>query len=110
KRRAAIFVSEIEDDKCNVYIYQDFKIQKTFVGTTPYDVWKNSGYIQKFSGKELFGLEDQVTLQKLSKLRIPQCAPHEWSNFKLMNKLYEYHLQRRTFANIEWYKLFVRWD
>ena len=27
-----------------------------------------------------------------------------------MNKLYEYHLQHRTFANIEWYKLFVRWD
>ncbi|CAB4492779.1 unnamed protein product [Rhizophagus irregularis] len=110
KKRAAIFVSEIKDDKCYIYIYQDFKIQKTFVGTTPDDVWKNSGYIQKFSGKELFGLEDQITLQKLNKLRIPQCAPHEWNNFKLMKKLYEYHLQRQTFAKIEWYKLFVRWD
>ncbi|CAB5124315.1 unnamed protein product [Rhizophagus irregularis] len=110
KKRAAIFVSEIKDDKCYIYIYQDFKIQKTFVGTTPDDVWKNSGYIQKFSGKELFGLEDQITLQKLNKLRIPQCASHEWNNFKLMKKLYEYHLQRQTFAKIEWYKLFVRWD
>ncbi|CAB5217189.1 unnamed protein product [Rhizophagus irregularis] len=110
KKRAAIFVSEIEDDKCYIYIYQDFKIQKTFVRTTPDDIWKNSNYIQKFSGKELFGLEDQITLQKLNKLRIPQCASHEWSNFKLMKKLYEYHLQRQTFAKIEWYKLFVRWD
>ncbi|GES75262.1 hypothetical protein GLOIN_2v1834394 [Rhizophagus clarus] len=110
KKRAAIFVSEIDDDKCYVYIYQDFKIQKTFVGTTPDDVWKNSGFIQKFSGKELFGLEDQVTLQKLNNLRVPQCVSREWSNFKLMNKLYKYHLQHRTFANIEWYKLFIRWN
>jgi len=71
KKRAAIFVSEIEDDKCYIYIYQDFKIQKTFEGTTPDDVWKKTSYFQKFSGKELFGLEDQVTLQKLSKLRVP---------------------------------------
>ncbi|CAB4437196.1 unnamed protein product [Rhizophagus irregularis] len=63
--RVAIFVSEIEDNKCFVYIYQDFKIQKSFVRITPDDVWKNSGFIQKFSGKELFGLKDQVILQKL---------------------------------------------
>ncbi|GES95587.1 hypothetical protein GLOIN_2v326913 [Rhizophagus clarus] len=31
KKRAAIFVSKIDDDKCYVYIYQDFKIQKTFL-------------------------------------------------------------------------------
>ncbi|CAB4376555.1 unnamed protein product [Rhizophagus irregularis] len=42
KKRAAIFVSEIKDDKCYIYIYQDFKIQKTFVETTPDDIWKNS--------------------------------------------------------------------
>ncbi|UZO23826.1 uncharacterized protein OCT59_016156 [Rhizophagus irregularis] len=73
KKRAAIFVSEIKDDKCYIYIYQDFKIQKTFVGTTPDDIWKNSGYIQKFSGKELFGLEDQITLQKLNKWDQNEC-------------------------------------
>ena len=110
KKRSTMFVSEINDNKCYVNVYQDLELQETFVGNTPDDVWKDSGYIQKFSGKELFGLEDQVTLQKLSKLRIPQCAPHQWSNFKLMNKLYEYHLQHRTFAKIDWYKLFVRWN
>jgi hypothetical protein len=109
KKRQAIFVSEIENNNCYIHIYQDFKLQKTFVGATPDDVWKNSGYIQKFSGKQLFGLEDQVTLQKLRKLRIPQCASNEWRNFKLMNKLYEYHLHRQT-SNIKWYNLFVRWD
>ncbi|RIA95506.1 hypothetical protein C1645_816598 [Glomus cerebriforme] len=106
----AIFVFEIEDDKCYIHIYQDFKIQKTFVESTSDNVKKNSNYIQKFSAKELFGLEDQITLQKLNKLCISQYVSHEWNNFKLMNKLYEYHLQYQTFADIEWYKLFVRWD
>ena len=42
-------------------------------------------------------------------MRVPQCFSHEWSNFKLMKKLYEYHLSRRTF-NVKWYNLFVRWN
>ena len=58
KKRSTIFVSEIIDNKCYVHIYQDFELQKTFVGDTPDDVWKNSGFIQKSSGKQLFGLED----------------------------------------------------
>jgi hypothetical protein len=110
KKCPAIFVSEIKDNKCYIHIYQDFKLQKTFVGTTPNDVWKNSGYIQKFLGKQLFGLEDQITQQKLYNIRIPQCASHEWKNFKLMKKLYEYHLWRQTSINIEWYNLFVKWN
>ena len=110
KKRSAIFVSEIKDDKCYIYIYQDFNLQKTFVGATPDDVWKDSGYIQKFSGKQLFGLEDPITQQKLYDLRVPQCFSHEWSNFKLMKKLYEYHLLRRISTNIKWYDLFVKWD
>ncbi|RGB23972.1 hypothetical protein C1646_676728 [Rhizophagus diaphanus] len=110
KKRPAIFVSEIIDNKCYVHIYQDFELQETFVGDTPDDVWKNSGFIQKFLGKQLFGLEDQVTLQKLSKLCILHCTSQEWSNFNLMKKLYEYHLQRRTSANVKWYNLFIRWN
>lgn len=109
KKRPAIFVSKIEDNKCHICIYQDFKLQKTFVEATPNDVWKNSGFIQKFSGMKLFGLEDEVTLQKLNKIHVPQCASHKWDNFNLMKKLYEYHLRRRT-SNIEWYNLFVKWN
>ncbi|RIA83698.1 hypothetical protein C1645_833382 [Glomus cerebriforme] len=78
KKRSAIFVSEIEDNKCYIHIYQDFKLQKTFVNTIPDAVWKNSGYIRKFSGRQLFGLEDEITLQKLQKIFVPQCASHEW--------------------------------
>ncbi|CAB4410648.1 unnamed protein product [Rhizophagus irregularis] len=109
KKRPAIFVSKIEDNKCHICIYQDFKLQKIFVEATPNDVWKNSGFIQKFSGIQLFGLEDEVTLQKLVKIHVPQCASHEWDNFNLMKKLYEYHLRRRT-SSIEWYNLFAKWN
>ena len=46
KKRSTMFVSEINDDKCYVNVYQDFELQETFVGDTPDDVWKNLGYIQ----------------------------------------------------------------
>ncbi|PKK67319.1 hypothetical protein RhiirC2_783673 [Rhizophagus irregularis] len=69
-----IFIYGLGLSTCSDWNQVDFKIQKTFVETTSDDVWKNSNYIQKFSGKELFGLEDQITLQKLNKLRIPQCT------------------------------------
>ncbi|CAB4473438.1 unnamed protein product [Rhizophagus irregularis] len=95
----------------------DYEIFIYGLGSSTRSDWNQAGNGYKSSiihtykkRKELFGLEDQITLQKLNKLRIPQCAPHEWNNFKLMKKLYEYHLQRQTFAKIEWYKLFVRWD
>ena len=110
KKRSSMFVSEISNNKCYINIYQDFEIQKTFVGDTSDDVWKNSGYIQNYSGKQLFGLENQATLQILPKLHIPQCTPLEWRDFSLMKQLYEYHLQRRTPSNIKWYNLFVRWS
>ncbi|RHZ54903.1 hypothetical protein Glove_421g102 [Diversispora epigaea] len=109
-KRQAIFVSEIENDKCFIHIYQDFKLHKTFSGNTPNEVWKNSGFIQKYSGKQLFGLEDQIIQQKLNKFRIPRCLPHEWKNFDLMNNLYQYHLRRQSLANINWYNLFIRWN
>jgi hypothetical protein len=64
------------------------------VGVTPDDVWKKSRFIQKSSGRQLFGLEDQVTQQKLYNHRVPQCFSHEWDNFGLMNSLFEYHLRR----------------
>ncbi|GBC10581.1 hypothetical protein RclHR1_09740006 [Rhizophagus clarus] len=100
KKRAAIFISEIDDNKCYVYIYQDFKIQKIFVGTTPDDVWKNSGFIQKFSGKELFGLKDQITLQKLNNLRILQCVFREWELNSELKLLYppEYQFSDRELS------------
>ncbi|RHZ49143.1 hypothetical protein Glove_529g24 [Diversispora epigaea] len=109
-KRQAIFVSEIEDDKCFVHIYQNFKLQKSFSGNTPNDVWKDSGFIQKYSGKQLFGLEDKITQQKLQEFHIPKCLPNEWKNFEKMEKLYKYNLQRRTSANTDWYKLFIKWD
>ncbi|GBC34335.2 hypothetical protein GLOIN_2v1788841 [Rhizophagus irregularis DAOM 181602=DAOM 197198] len=80
----------------NHHLFIYFKLQKTFVEAIPNNVWKNSGFIQKFSGIQLFGLEDEVILQKLVKIHISQYASYEWDNFNLMKKLYEYHLQRQT--------------
>ncbi|GES80414.1 hypothetical protein GLOIN_2v1834394 [Rhizophagus clarus] len=61
------------------------------------------------NGIQLFGLEDKVILQKLCKIHVLQYASHEWDNFNLMKKLYEYHLRCQT-SSIEWYNLFIKWN
>ena len=67
KKRSTMFVSEINDNKCYVNVYQDLKFQETFVGNTPDDVWKNLGYIQNiqnFSG--LYSSEHQFSDRELN--------------------------------------------
>ncbi|CAG8757400.1 14009_t:CDS:1, partial [Cetraspora pellucida] len=53
-KKPAVFVSKILEDKCIIELYQDASKIKTFYGSTPFDVWKNSGFIEKFDGIELF--------------------------------------------------------
>jgi len=54
ERKQAIFVSKIENKTCKIEIYQDSKLSKIFVGTTPEEVWKKSEFLQKYHGNELF--------------------------------------------------------
>ncbi|CAG8434248.1 3253_t:CDS:2 [Diversispora eburnea] len=70
-KRQAIFISEIEDDKYLVHIYQDFKLQKHF-----------QEILQMICGKI------QVLFKtKLQEFCIPKCLPNEWNNFEIMKKI-----------------------
>src|SRR5437870_1679759 len=42
RRKAAVFVSKIEEEQCILEIYQESQICKTYTGTTPDEVWKKS--------------------------------------------------------------------
>jgi len=35
--------------------------------------------------------------------------PNDWNNQEKMKLLFDYHLRRRTLANIEWYSFFNNW-
>ncbi|RIB19271.1 hypothetical protein C2G38_2182365 [Gigaspora rosea] len=71
-----------------IFIYNiDSKLLKQFVGTTPNEVWKLFGQLQKFRGTQLFGLEDHNIQTLIRQTRIP----------------------RHTLANIEWHQFFITW-
>lgn len=43
--------------------------------------------------------------------KIPTCIPDDWNDFSLMKPVFDYHLRRRTLADIEWYKkIFLEWS
>jgi len=75
-------------------------------------VWQKTGILAKYRGTQLFGLEHQVTqmvLRQLQRSQVPSCKPSQWNDKITMNALYEYHLKRRTMANINWLDLFTQW-
>jgi len=108
-RKQAIFVSQIQENKCTLDIYQfGQKIYSFSSNISPNDVWKKSGYIQKIEGCKLFGLRDPIT-QCTIKSNVPTCSTQDWNNLEIMTSLYNYHLRRRTISKINWKFLFDKW-
>ncbi len=108
--KQALFVSKIEDSSCTLEIYQDQILKCTIKGKDPLDVWKTSGLIKKFNGNQLFGIDNHEIQSLNNQQKIPTCSPQEWKNYSTMDSLFDFHLRRRTIANIDWYQLFVKWD
>ncbi len=108
-RKASVFVSKIEKEKCILEIYQESHVCKKYVGATPDEVWKNSGFIQKYKGHQLFGLDNQEIQRILYKHRGPTCKPENWNDYQIMKTLFDYYLKRRTIANINWHNFFTSW-
>ena len=47
--------------KCIVEIYQESALIKQFIGTTPDEVWRKTGLLKKFTGTQLYGLDNPIT-------------------------------------------------
>ncbi|CAB4430071.1 unnamed protein product [Rhizophagus irregularis] len=109
--KQAIYVSKIEEDKCILEIYQDNQMKKKFEGETPIAVWKKSELMKKYNGNLLFGLENSFvqTLIHQHKVKLPICFPKNWNDYSIMKQIYNYHLKRRTIANLNWHQLFLGW-
>ena len=109
--KQALFVSKIEEDfSCTLEIYQDQILKRTIRDKNPIGVWKTSGLLKKFNGNQLFGIDNHEIQSLNIKQKIPTCSLQEWENYSIMESLFDFHLRRRTIANIDWYKLFVKWD
>lgn len=109
KQKSSLFVSTIENDSCIIEIYYKYKLVDSFEDISPVEVWKKTGYIQKYDGYQLFGLDNSIVQDSIKNHKVPKCTPNEWGNFSLIKNLYDYHLKRRSLANIEWYTFFTDW-
>ncbi|CAG8690654.1 10884_t:CDS:2, partial [Funneliformis caledonium] len=108
--KQALFVSKIEETLCTVEIYQDQKLQTTYVSNNPIDVWKNLEFIKKFNGNQLFGIDNHIIKSLNKKQKKPTCSSQEWKDDSIMKSLFDFHLKRRTIVNINWHQLFIKWD
>ncbi|CAB4470170.1 unnamed protein product [Rhizophagus irregularis] len=79
ERKQSIFVSWIEKKKCIVEIYRESALIKQFKGATPDEVWEKTGQLKKFTGTQLY------------------------------ERLFDYHVKRRTLANANWKYFFTSW-
>ncbi|RIB02582.1 hypothetical protein C2G38_2227446 [Gigaspora rosea] len=104
-----LYFSTIEDDFCAVEVHKDFEIKNRIEGSSPNEVWQKLN-IQKYTGFQLFGLDDSDVQSLIRQHHVPTCLPKNWSNYALMKFLFDYHLKRRTLADINWHSLFLKWQ
>jgi hypothetical protein len=109
KNERCIIVQKILEKTCIVEMWKDDIKKNSFEATTPNEVWNKIGILTNINGTKLFGLEHEITQSILQKNQIPTCMPNDWNNQEKMKLLFDYHLRRRTLANIEWYSLFNNW-
>jgi hypothetical protein len=108
ERKQSIFVSRIEEKKCIVEIYRDSTLIKQFIGITPDEVWQKTGQLKKFTGKQLFGLDNPIT-KNLIQQHLTKCTLYDWNNESILKWLFDYHVKRRTIANANWKLFFTNW-
>ncbi|RHZ51176.1 hypothetical protein Glove_482g7 [Diversispora epigaea] len=101
EKKQSIFGSRFEDKKCIVEIYQESVLKKQFIGKTPNKVWQQTGQLQKFTGIQLFGLDNPITKNLIQQHKIPKCTLNDWNNEDILQQLFNYHVKRRTIAIIE---------
>ncbi|EXX52655.1 uncharacterized protein OCT59_014769 [Rhizophagus irregularis] len=108
ERKQSIFVSRIEEKKCIVKIYRESALIKQFKGATPDEVWEKTGQLKKFTGTQLYGLDNPITKNLIQQHRT-QCTLNDWNDEYILERLFDYHVKRRTLANANWKYFFTSW-
>ncbi|RGB40830.1 hypothetical protein C1646_752810 [Rhizophagus diaphanus] len=86
ERKQSIFVSRIEEKKCIVEIYQESALIKQFKSTTPDEVWEKTGQLKKFTGTQLYGLDNPITKNLIQQHRT-QCTLNDWNDEYILERI-----------------------
>ncbi|RIB11452.1 hypothetical protein C2G38_2203373 [Gigaspora rosea] len=106
--KRVLYVSKIENNFCALEIYKDFNLKDRVEGSSPNEVWQRLK-IYKYTGMQLYGLENLEVQSFIRQYHIPSCLPNNWSDYALMKFFFDHHLKRRTLADINWHTLFLNW-
>ncbi|CAB4381917.1 unnamed protein product [Rhizophagus irregularis] len=132
ERKQSIFVSRIEEKKCIVEIYRESALIKQFKGAMPDEVWEKTGQLKKFTGTQLYGLDNPITKNLIQQHQTQctlndwndeyilerlfdyhqhqtQCTLNDWNDEYILERLFDYHVKRRTLANANWKYFFTSW-
>ena len=108
-KERALFFQTINDNGCSVYIYKENQLSEEFHGSDPNNVWEKIDILKEFSGVTLFGLDNSHVKEKLEQAKKLICFYSEWNNYSKMKEIFKYHLQKRTYSQVNWYLLFQKW-
>ena len=85
------------------------EVEKTYCESTSDLVWEKIfseqgtkiAKLRTFTGRVLFGIESTITQRLIQAIKIPSCSLSDWNNDVLMEKVFSYHLKRRTISNVD---------
>lgn len=117
-KKRYLFLQEFEEDVCKVTIMQKTTFENVYYGNTPDLVWERIFHEQGtkiaklmiLTGKVLFGIENTITQRLIQAIEIPSCLLSDWNNDVLTEKVFSYHLKRRTISNVNWRGFLKKWQ
>lgn len=109
--KRSLICQSIIDTQCQIDIYFQGELTCTYTGSTPTDVWNKLKILTKYDGKELFGLSDPFTIQKIKNyIDAPCCTFSEWDYIDNMIPAFEKHLKRKiSVSDLNWHQFFMGW-
>ena len=117
-KQRCLFLQEFDEDVCRVTIMYKTEVEKTYCESTPDLVWEKIfseqgtkiAKLKTFTGRVLFGIENTITQRLIQATKIPSCSLSDWDSDVLMEKVFSYHLKRRTISNVDCHKFLSKWQ
>ena len=104
------FIQKIIDNKFIIEIWYEGELLREIKKKSPNDAWRELGILNKYEGKTISGLNNNITTMILEELKTLACTSNEWEDMVLMQKIFDYYLRKKTIACIDWYNFFCQWN
>ena len=105
-KECALFFQTVNENGCSIRIYKENQLSKEFHRLDPNSIQKKIDILKEWSGVTLFSLDNSSVKEKLEQARKLLCFHDKQYNYSKMEQIFKYHLQKRTYSQVNWYLLF----